>query len=197
MSLLDHPHFHLLRHGQTALNAADLVCGATDVPLGELGQRQARDAALAWRHLPVGRLIVSTMLRARQTATTIADQRPGLRIEEAPLLAERDWGVWEGQPRAVLVRAATPDGGEGLQAFRNRIRAGVAAIAAPDAGEDPPLIVAHSGTVREIFALLDLPFRRPGNCALITLSRDDAGRWSATQPRTAPDTSSFNPKRIA
>ncbi|MFC0201152.1 histidine phosphatase family protein [Paracoccus rhizosphaerae] len=197
MSLLDHPVIHLLRHGQTALNAAELVCGATDIPLTSLGRRQADDAARAWRNLPIGRLIVSPLLRARQTADAFVRQRPGLRVEVAPLLAERDWGAWEGQPRAVLARDATPYGGEGPLAFRDRIRAGLIAIAAPAVPEDPPLIVAHSGTVREIMALLALPFHRPRNCELLTLSRDDRGTWSATPPRPTPDTPASNSKRIA
>ncbi len=197
VSLLDHPVIHLLRHGQTALNAADLVCGATDVPLTSLGRRQADDAARAWRDLSTGRLIVSPLLRTRQTADAFVRQRSGLRVEVAPLLAERDWGAWEGQPRAVVVRDATPDRGESPQAFRDRIRAGLITIAAPTVPEDPPLIIAHSGTVREIMALLDLPFHRPGNCELLTLSRDNRGNWSATLPRRAPVTQVSNSERTA
>ncbi|WP_410216285.1 histidine phosphatase family protein [Paracoccus sp. (in: a-proteobacteria)] len=197
MSLFDHTRFHILRHGQTAMNAAGLIGGSSDVPLSDLGQRQARFAAQAWQDLPIGRLITSPLLRARQTAEAVAALRPDLTLEDAPPLAERDWGLWEGQPRAMLVRDATPPGGEAPDAFRDRIRAGVMAIPAPGTAEAPPLIVAHSGTAREIFALLDLPFLRPQNGTLITLTRDVAGTWWARPPRHAPETSPSNRKRIA
>lgn len=197
VSLFDHSRFHLLRHGQTAANAAGLICGATDVPLIERGHQQAEAAARAWQDLAVGRLLASPLLRARQTAEAVVRQRPGLAIQDAPMLAERNWGIWEGRPRAILVRAATPDGGEGPGDFRSRIRAGIHDIPAPRPAEAPPLIVAHSGTVREILALLDLPFLRPGNCTLITVTRGAFGQWSATPPQAAPDIPVSNPERIA
>lgn len=105
MSLFLHPVFYLLRHGQTGHNAADLVAGATDAVLTAEGQQQAEAAARHWAQLPIGRIHVSPLLRARQTAEAFLRLRPDLQIETAPLLAERNWGIWEGKPRAVLNRA--------------------------------------------------------------------------------------------
>ena len=164
MSLFDHPRFHLLRHGQTAHNAADLIAGATDAPLDTTGLAQARAMARA-----------------------LAADRPGLAIIPAPDLAERHWGIGEGAPRAVLDREATPLGGESPAAFHTRILRGCAAIPAPDGPENPPLIVAHSGTVRVLCAALGVDFRRPTNCALITFYRDRRGCWQADPPRIAAD----------
>lgn len=78
------------------------------------------------------------MQRAWQTAQAIAALRPGLEIQPAPLLAERDWGIWEGAPRAMLDRDATPKGGESPEAFHDRILQGCAAICGPAAQEAPP-----------------------------------------------------------
>lgn len=183
MSLFDHPRFYLLRHGQTAQNAAGLIAGATDAPLTPQGLAQARAAAQAWGGLTIGRLFASPLRRAWQTAMEIAATRPGLPITPAPLLAERHWGIWEGQPRAILDRQATPAGGESAALFHARILQGCAAIPVQD---DSPLIVAHSGTVREIFAALDLPFLRPDNGALIAVYRDAQGQWRADPPRLTP-----------
>ncbi|MCG6112994.1 MAG: histidine phosphatase family protein [Paracoccus sp.] len=187
MSLFDHPRFHLLRHGQTAHNAADLIAGATDAPLDRTGMAQARAMARALADLPLRRLHASPLRRAWATAEALAADRPGLAITPAPDLAERHWGIWEGAPRGVLDRDATPLGGEGPAAFHARILRGCAAIPAPDGPEDPPLIVAHSGTVRVLCAALGVDFRRPPNCALITFYCDRRGCWQADPPRIAAD----------
>lgn len=125
--------------------------------------------------------------RAWQTAQAIAALRPDLEIQPAPLLAERDWGIWEGAPRAMLDRDATPEGGESPEAFHDRILQGCAAISGPAAQEAPPLIVAHSGTIRSVMAALDLPFLRPMNCARITIFRDPRGCWCADPPVVVHD----------
>lgn len=182
MSLFLHESFYLLRHGQTAHNAAELIAGATDAALTETGHHQAAAAARHWAALPVGRVFVSPLLRARQTAEAFLRLRPDLRVETVPLLAERHWGIWEGQPRALLDRDATPDGGEGPGAFRQRVAAACAAIPGPAPGDLPPLLIAHSGTARELAALLSLPFIRPPNCALIRFHRGDSGIWRADPP---------------
>ena len=37
--------FYVTRHGQTAWNRENLVCGITDLPLDETGREQARQTA--------------------------------------------------------------------------------------------------------------------------------------------------------
>ena len=37
--------FSCIRHGRTQMNAQDLVCGVTDIPLIELGIQQAKNAS--------------------------------------------------------------------------------------------------------------------------------------------------------
>lgn len=191
--LLQQP-FLFLRHGQTASNAAGTIGGATDLPLTEEGHRQAAAAAEILRDLPIASVWCSPLLRAQATAAPIA-QAKGLPVRLLPDLRERDWGVWEGQPRSILVRDATPAGGEGPDSFRARIRAAMAAIAGPF----PALIVAHSGTAREIHAALSsAPFRRPVNGEASVWERTEAGAWqnrvlsskSRTAPVEAPETTS-------
>lgn len=151
--------FLFMRHGETEANAADVICGSTDLPLSARGQDQARQAAMALAGCRIARIIVSPLLRARQTAEAVAAvTRVPVLVAEG--LAERNWGEWEGQPRVGLRRDATPPGGESPAAFRDRVRRAFAAL---DLAQ-PVLIVAHSGTDREIHAALTAaPHRRMGN----------------------------------
>ncbi|MFD2174280.1 histidine phosphatase family protein [Rhodobacter lacus] len=156
--------FLLMRHGETEANAADIICGQTDLPLSPRGHMQADQAAAFLAHLPLARVLTSPLLRARQSAAPLA-ARLGLATEAVAGLAERDWGGWEGQPRAILKREATPPGGESLRAFRARIRAALARI---DRAE-PLILIAHSGTAREIHAVLApaTPHRRLQNAETV------------------------------
>ena len=127
--------FLFLRHGETEANAAELICGSTDLPLTTRGREQALQAAEALAGCGIARIIVSPLLRARQTAEAIA-AATGAPVILAEGLAERNWGEWEGEPRAI------------------------------DLGQ-PVLIVAHSGTDREIHAALTpAPHRRMANAEI-------------------------------
>ena len=63
--------FYVTRHGQTAWNRENIVCGITDLPLDETGVEQARQTAQRLKDTPIDRVIVSPLLRARQTAELI------------------------------------------------------------------------------------------------------------------------------
>jgi probable phosphoglycerate mutase len=143
--------FLFLRHGETETNRLGLTAGMTDVVLNETGRRQAMEAAAALAGRGVEAIYSSPLQRALVTAQCVA------RMLELPIitiagLAERNWGVHEGQPRETRCRAGTPEGGEGLEAFTRRTLAGLATIPAGRL----PLIVAHSGTFRVLCAELGI-----------------------------------------
>lgn len=161
----------LVRHGQPDWNPGDRV--SNDPDLTQLGQAQAE--ALAARPWPaVDELWVSPMLRARRTATPLAE---ALGVD--PLI--RDWlaeinppPVWEGSPIDELaeliatmhLRSITEmwdglPGGESFRDFHRRVTAGLEGALAeigtrrledgfPHLWEPPPprrtMIVAHGGT---------------------------------------------------
>jgi broad specificity phosphatase PhoE len=115
----------LVRHGQTAANAAGLLLGHADVELDDTGRRQA--AAVAEAIGPADLVVSSPLKRARQTAAAIqsdvvVDQR----------LIELDYGEWDEQPaRSIdplewaMWRASldfAPPGGESLAALGARVR---------------------------------------------------------------------------
>ena len=73
--------FSCIRHGRTEMNAQDLVCGVTDIPLIELGVHQAQDASIQifdkiqkGEIPPIDLIISSPLLRAQQTAQIIAQK---------------------------------------------------------------------------------------------------------------------------
>lgn len=172
--LLSQP-FLFLRHGETADNAAGRIGGSTDTPLNANGRAQAQAAARLLAGRPLAAIWHSPLSRAAETARAVA-AATGAPLIALPGLAERNWGAWEGQPRSILVRDATPPGGESPAAFAARIRAALAAITAPF----PVLIAAHSGTAREIHALLsDAPFVRPANAEPIEW-RQQGCHWIST-----------------
>ena len=93
----------LIRHGETDWNRQLRFQGQIDVPLNELGLAQADRLA---RHLSQSEwdqaleLHCSDLLRARQTAAPMANERRVLQAQEG--LREQGFGVFEGQSVAEL-----------------------------------------------------------------------------------------------
>ena len=167
-----------LRHGRTARNAVDRVCGATDVPLDAVGRRQAAEAAFL-AGVPLRDLDLRPRPRALHGGGGGRGQRRA--AARAGGIGGARLGRVGGRPaHLTLVRDATPPGGEGPDAFADRTRAALATIPGPG----PVLVVAHSGTARVIRALLSGgPFERLDNCALLEWRLD--GVWSC-HTRFAP-----------
>ncbi|MDR7329818.1 Glucosyl-3-phosphoglycerate phosphatase [Corynebacterium guangdongense] len=86
----------LLRHGQTEMSAAGVYAGLRDVPLTDLGRRQAEAAAevLVGRGIDV--VVSSPLSRCTQTADAVAT-RLGLTVEIINDLRECDFGDYEGK----------------------------------------------------------------------------------------------------
>jgi ribonuclease H / adenosylcobalamin/alpha-ribazole phosphatase len=128
----------LLRHGQTALSVERRYSGRGDAPLTELGQRQAKAAALrlsTMEEIDQDTPIVSSPLgRAKDTAQAVADATGGTVITH-PGLLETDFGRWEGLTfaeaaardpelhRSWVQDAAIPaPGGESFETVHRRVR---------------------------------------------------------------------------
>jgi ribonuclease H / adenosylcobalamin/alpha-ribazole phosphatase len=86
----------LLRHGQTALSTERRFAGRGDIPLTEVGQRQAAAAAarLAGRG-GIDVIVTSPLQRALRTAE-MAAEATGAPLEVEEDLVEADFGKWEG-----------------------------------------------------------------------------------------------------
>lgn len=97
--------FYFLRHGETTWNAEGRLCGRTDVPLSDVGRRQAQFLALRFKPILVKVLYSSPLSRALETARVI-----GQAIGREPVvdrrLAELNYGAWEGGTFEEIKRAA-------------------------------------------------------------------------------------------
>lgn len=74
----------LVRHGQSASNAGLPAVGAANVPLTEIGRRQARALAARVEQQP-DLLIVSSFVRSQATAEPIRERWPLVRCETWPI----------------------------------------------------------------------------------------------------------------
>lgn len=146
----------LVRHGQTAVNAEGRLQGRIDAPLTDTGRAQAAACA---RVLPApDAVITSPLLRARQTAETIAPDRP---IEVDDRWIELDYGEWDGALLKTMDQAAwdrwrsdpsfAPPGGESLQDLAQRVVDACEALA-PRAREQDVVVVSHVSPIKAAVA---------------------------------------------
>jgi broad specificity phosphatase PhoE len=88
--------FYFLRHGETAWNAEGRFCGGTDVPMSDVGRRQAQLLARRFQAITVEALYSSPLSRALETARIIGSAI-GREPKVDPRLTELSYGEWEGQ----------------------------------------------------------------------------------------------------
>ena len=146
-----------LRHGQSQYNLRGL-CNDDDarrVELTERGLSQAKSAAERLRGVPVERVFVSPLLRARLTANVIAGAL-GLATEIDQRLADIRSG-FDGRPVADYLAAIAADpidtrvaGGESLRDHQQRVEGFLRWLEAQPFA--CVLVVAHEETLRVLDA---------------------------------------------
>jgi probable phosphoglycerate mutase len=147
---------YLSRHCKTAWNVEGRLQGTIDLPLAEIGIKQAIANVAAIRNLGVRRIVCSTARRAYETARLYADSL-GLPIHNTPGLCELDHGKWEGRKTEVLLLdpdsgyadwlsdpgcIRIPGGSETVPAAQQRVEEAVRDAASSFRGESV-LIVGH------------------------------------------------------
>ena len=85
----------VIRHGHAEGNAEHRFIGQTDVPLDDLGRRQAHALANRLKATAIDRIVSSDLSRAIDTITPLADAI-GVSIERDPRLREISNGEWSG-----------------------------------------------------------------------------------------------------
>jgi broad specificity phosphatase PhoE len=161
------PKLLVIRHGETQWNIDGRLQGRRDSPLTLNGMRQTLAVAVRLSEriangLPNAAFWVSPLGRARQTASVLADiwHLPFNRFEEAPEVAERSYGVWEGltrqeiqeaQPEEFAAHSADPWGyaipdGESRTALTFRINSWLEGLD----HSVPHVVVTHSGCLRAL-----------------------------------------------
>ena len=86
----------LVRHGETAWNRGEVFRGRADVPLNETGFAQARALAQSLEREPVEAVYSSPLLRALDTAESIAAVHK-LPVVKHEGLTDFDCGEWVGE----------------------------------------------------------------------------------------------------
>jgi probable phosphoglycerate mutase len=162
---------YLVRHGQSISNAVRRFQGIQDVPLSDLGRRQAAAVGAALRSRSFAHVYASPLGRARHTAEIILTGRsvPLTVVDE---LRELSLGDWEGRtveevralpgdPYAQWVRDPVehlPPGAEPLDAVQRRVLSAMNRIAAAHPDGEDVLVVAHGGVISAYLAhCLGLP----------------------------------------
>lgn len=146
----------LVRHGETALNAARIV-QHPETPLNERGLGQARRIAERLADFPVTAIVSSDYARAHMTAQAISAVA-GVPIEVQESLRERNFGEARGVPHADLpVDLYAPDyhpkGGESWPMFHRRVAVAWEAIKARAAENEGDLVVvSHALVCRALVA---------------------------------------------
>lgn len=141
---------YLIRHGETALNAARVMQPA-DTPLSARGLLQADAVAARIAQLGAAAIVASPLARAWKTAEVIGGAT-ALPVAALALLEERNFGDWRGRPYDALGRDAigtrdAPPGGESMADFEARVAQAFSAIVALRAKLDGPLAVITHGLV--------------------------------------------------
>jgi broad specificity phosphatase PhoE len=187
------------RHGRTEWNLAGRVQGQTDVPLDEVGRRQAREAAARLASLQPTRIVTSDLSRARETADELG-RLAGLPIETDVRLRERSFGVREGLTMAEaweqfpdhMARWAAGDeagipGSESSASAGERFTSALEEFLETLGSDETLVVVAHGGVTRAgTFTFLGFPretwetFGGLNNCSWTVLEERDLGvgsRW--------------------
>ncbi len=155
----------LARHGQSVANAVRRFQGIQDVPLSDLGRRQAAALGAALRRGRLAHVYASPLERARRTAESVVAEL-GVPLTLVDDLRELSLGEWEGctveeirarpgDPYARWVRDPVrhlPPGGEPLGAVQERALRAVNAIAAAHPDGDEVLVVSHGGVISACLA---------------------------------------------
>ena len=89
---------YFIRHGQTDWNKQGRMQGSTDIPLNEVGLKQAQEVAgaLLEKGLQFNKILSSPLSRALKTAEII-NYKMNTTLEVHPQLKEFNFGKWEGQ----------------------------------------------------------------------------------------------------
>jgi probable phosphoglycerate mutase len=184
------------RHGNTDWNAGGRVQGQADVPLNQLGHRQAAEAAQLLVRLRPAAIVASDLRRAADTAAALG-ALAGLPVRYDPRLRERYFGAWQGMRMADVARTrpdeharwragadVVGDGIETLDDLGKRV-----ADALQDAADLTPaggtaVVATHGAAARQgVGQLLGWPLaqlrtlRALQNCHWVELTSDDVRGW--------------------
>lgn len=184
---------YIVRHGQTEKNKANVLQGRSDVPLNEVGIRQAEDVRDRFRSLGIqfDKVYTSPLIRAVQTAKIIAEGASPM-IEGR--LIEMDYGPYEGMDLAQpapevmaffqdFVHKPAPEGMEALSAVVARLATFLEEIREEAVLQNILLsthAIAMKGALEYLTPISGGSYwsKYIGNCAVYTAEVGSDGHWT-------------------
>jgi broad specificity phosphatase PhoE len=181
------PAIYYIRHGETAWNAAGRLQGVQDIPLNDLGRRQAAQAGNILADLFARDgcdksslpFVASPLIRARSTMELVRGELKLVPADYAldDRLREIAYGQWEGStlpemqaadPELFARRQAekwtvSPPGGESYVEVQARVQDWYNSLLADT------VAVAHGGTARALMVALGL--ETPASAADLTIEQ--------------------------
>ncbi len=174
----------LLRHGQTDWNVQGRLQGTSDIPLNEMGLRQAQAAANAIDARDWDMVVSSPLLRAQATAQQVVDTHGFDELLIDDRLLERAFGEAEGlsyeQWKTQYDPAVGVAGGENLEQLEARANQMLREFAEEFSGKRI-LAVSHGALIRKLVRIasdkrLPLEGERFANTSLTKLIYQE-DRW--------------------
>jgi glucosyl-3-phosphoglycerate phosphatase len=195
------------RHGNTDWNAGSRVQGQADVPLNDLGRRQAVDAADVLVRFEPAAIVASDLRRAADTAAALA-ALTGLPVQYDVRLRERFFGEWQGLTMAEVKRRRPEEharwtagdevvggGVETLTHLGERVAEALLAAAEKCPPGGTVVVATHGAAARQgIGHVLGWPsatlrtLRALQNCHWIELTHDSARGWQLAAYNVGPVT---------
>ena len=181
------PVIYYIRHGETSWNAEGRLQGTRDIPLNDLGRRQAAHAGKVLadllthdgREISALPFVASPLGRARATMELVRGvlNLPGDDYALDDRLREIGYGVWEGSTLAEMQAAdpvlfarrltakwtMAPEGGETYAEVQARMRDWYDSVRADT------VAVAHGGTARALMVALGI--ETPQSAADLTIEQ--------------------------
>jgi alpha-ribazole phosphatase len=159
--------FLLIRHGQTDWNLAQRFQGQSDIPLNEVGKKQAMALADRLTNESINIVYSSDLQRAIETSKIImqmSDCKPDLHPDQR--LREVNFGDWEGltydeikekHPNTLNawendIYKNAPPNGETLEGLAMRVQSVLNELSAKY-NDQTILIVAHGGVLQTLLCL--------------------------------------------
>jgi broad specificity phosphatase PhoE len=173
----------LVRHGRTGWNKEQIFRGTKDIPLDEVGRKEALLVGGRLKVEEIKAVYSSPLARAKETAEAIA-RFHNVEVQNLPGLTDLNFGAWEGQsldevkkqfPDLYQQWLQTPHhvmfpGGEGLDTVRSRAMKAIEEIIERHPQETVAL-VSHRVVLKVLV------------CALLGL--DNSHFWNIAQDTTA------------
>lgn len=187
----------LMRHGQSEANKSGIFAGHLDIPLTELGEKQAQlSADYIVNNYKVDKIYASDLKRAYNTGKAVADIL-NMEIEAKENLREINAGEWDGLRFDAIeteyeeaykvwcedIGKAQCPGGEDIKAFSKRIISALSQIAEENEGKTV-LVAIHATPIRVMqcicknIAIEDMKDVHWVSNASISVIQYDEGTWT-------------------